>query len=130
MAPPIQKPLVGKAARYEGIYRPHWEIGHIEVRVSRMRRLLLCGLGLLGLLAALGGGILGPFETCWFAGLIVLLAVSPAKERWAPCGNAIIDMDSNEGELIAFEGIVSTRGHYGHKGFMHRTVEILRLIRD
>ena len=33
------------------------------------------------------------------------------------------------GGLIEFDGIVSDKGHYGHMGFLHRKVTILRIHR-
>src|SRR5690349_10019118 len=83
MAQSVQQPLVGQIARYEGVYRPHWEIGHIAVRVSRTRKLVLGALAGLALFVAFWLGFLSQVDVCVFAGLLAILVMTPAEERWA-----------------------------------------------
>jgi hypothetical protein len=130
MAQSVQKPLVGQIARYEGVYRPHWEIGHIAVRVSRARKLVLGALAALGLLLAFWLGFLSPVDVSVFGGLLALLVITPAEERWMPCfpPGSLHDLD-DEGGPIEFEGIVTARGWYGHMGYLNRGVEVVRVLR-
>jgi hypothetical protein len=130
MARPIQQPLVGVVARYQGVYRPHWEIAHIAVRGSRISTLCWAALMLLCSLVAFWLGMFGPKEFCvCLAGAAVLAAVPP-EEHWAPNSSrdCKVALDE-EGGRIEFEGIVSALGRYGHHGFMCRKVEIIRILR-
>jgi hypothetical protein len=135
----LQTPLVGQLARYEGTYRPHWEIPHVRVRVSRRRRLIratvivMFWLGVLWLRGLpLEGLLLG---VAFFAVCLVV----PAEEMWAPlfspgstCGSLPQRVDFEidyTPTTIEFEGIVTALGRYGHKGCMERQVEIVRVLR-
>ena len=52
MSEPVQHPRVGELAIYQGVYLPHWEVGHIRVRVPRTKKLLVAAAILTGLGAA------------------------------------------------------------------------------
>jgi hypothetical protein len=129
MAHSVQRPLVGQIARYEGVYRPHWEIGHIGIRVTRTRKLLGGAVPALGFLGAFWLGLIGPIEAAVFTGLLVGLAAMPAEEWWSPAFPPEFEGGlDDEGGPIEFEGIVTERGRYGHKGVMRRRVEIVRIL--
>src|SRR5690348_1290695 len=85
MARSIQRPLVGQVAKYDGVYRPHWECGHIAVRVSRARKLLAVAACAVVVLAALWLGFIGSVEAFVVAGILALIAATPSEERWEPC---------------------------------------------
>lgn len=125
----VQRPMVGRIARYEGVYRPHWEIGHIGVRVSRIRKLLVGAAAGLGLLGAFWLRFFSPVEAIVFAVVLVLLMTPPAEERWSPSFPPDLRAEfEGKGGPIEFEGIVTERRWYGHKGMMHRRVEIVRVL--
>jgi hypothetical protein len=126
----IQKPLVGKVARYEGVYRPHWEIGHIAVRVSRVRKLFSVAAGTMVLLAFFWLEFGGWVETLIMLGGLCLVAATPSEERWAPRFPPNFEGTLDDGDTpIEFEGVVTVPGWYGHKGIMRRSVEIVRVLR-
>jgi hypothetical protein len=126
----VQWPVVGQIARYEGTYRPHWEIGHIAVRVARVRKLLAGAVAGLGLFGAFWIGFCGPIEAAVLGGVLVLLLGTPAEEWWSPSFPPGYEGGlEGEGGPIEFEGIVTRRGWYGHKGIMRRRVEIIRIIK-
>jgi hypothetical protein len=130
MARRIQTPLVSQLARYEGDYRPHWEIGHIGVRVSPVRKLLAGGLCGAVLLALLLFGRINLSVAGIAAGVLVVWMVMPAEERWSPHFPPEFGGDlDDEGGPIEFEGVVTQRGLYGHRGMMNRKVEIVRVLR-
>src|SRR5205807_2044722 len=62
----VQVPVEGKTAAYKGVYRPHWEVAHIAVRVPRagfsLRSLTFPTLVLLGALALFFCGLLKPAD--------------------------------------------------------------------
>jgi hypothetical protein len=130
MAGGIQTPVVGQVARYEGDYRPHWEIGHIGVRVSPVRKLLAGGLvGVVLLTLLLFGWIKLPVAGI-AAAVVTVWMVMPAEDRWSPHFPPEFGGDlDDEGGRIEFEGVVTERGLYGHRGFMNRSVEIVRVLR-
>lgn len=130
MAQSIQQPLEGIVTRYEGIWRPDWEIAHIAVHVSRARKLRRIAFIGLGLLIVFVTGLVGPIETGYVFGLLTLVAAAPSTERWAPRFPPGSDIGLGEqGGPIQFEGIVSAPGYFGHKGIMRRTVEIVTILR-
>jgi hypothetical protein len=71
------------------------------------------------------------------AALVLLFSLAPAEERWLarfPSGF----FESQEYEFnfegrkkfeMEFEAVVSERGSFGHEGLLHRTVEILRVLK-
>jgi len=136
---PIQFPEEGIIKRYIGVYRPHWEIGHIAVRVPRapvsIRSLIFPAFVTLGLISLLWCGILEPFVSVAVLALLLCVEVGirfmPNEERWtlsiSPDCNFGFDYD--HGGPIEFEGVVSATGLYGHKGIMPRKVEIVRVVR-
>ncbi len=125
----VQRPVVGQIARYEGIYRPGWESGHIGVRVSRNRKLLVGAVAGLSLLGAFWAGFFSPLSTAMLASVLVLLVAIPAEERWTPSFPPHFEAElEDEGGPMEFDGIVTKRGLYGHKGCMHRRVEIVRIL--
>jgi len=131
MAAPLQSPLPGVVVKYEGIYRPHWEIPHIEIRVARSRMIVcLITLAIGVSVVSFGLGSLDLFTVSWFSGVALVFVVFPAKERWNPiflcdCHHGL----DEEGGRIEFEGIVSSRGHFGHMGVMRREVKIVCVLR-
>jgi two-component system, cell cycle response regulator DivK len=125
----VQKPVIGQLARYEGEYRPHGDIGHVSVRLSRASKLLPCALGALGLLAAFWLGIFTLLETSAVAALLVWLLAMPPEEWWLPSFPPSFQRDPEDGGgFIEFDGIVTERGRYGHEGMMRRRVEIVRVL--
>lgn len=136
MAQTVQQPLVGQLSRYEGVYCPHWESGHIAVRVPREWKWLAWKLAALGLLLALGLRFLQPGAAwvCVATGVAAVSVLLPARERWTPRFPPDFLGGLEEGlELVGgpieFEGIVTAPGRYGHKGCMCREVEIVRVLR-
>ena len=134
----VQVPVEGKTATYKGVYRPHWEIAHIAVRVPRvrfsLRSLTFPAFVVLAAPALFLSGLLKPSDTCvilaLYGGLEVILRLIPNVERWAPHFPPGCDVGPDEGGgPIEFEGIVSPPGAYGHKGSMTRKVEIVRVLR-
>lgn len=130
----VQCPISGCAVRYQGIFRPHWEIAHIAVRVPRSGKLATSASTLTVMIMLLGLSLLNPLFLLVFGSFTIFLLVVPAKECWAmsfsPTArndfqNAPEDIDL----FIEFEGVVSPLGRYGHKGMMHREVNILRVFR-
>jgi hypothetical protein len=130
MASSVQRPVEGVVATYEGVYLPHWEVGHIAVRVSRSRKLLGIACIALGLCAVYVLGYLNQIELIWVFAFLAWIAATPAKERWNPQFPPDCDVGlDHEGGAIRFEGIVSPRGRYGHLGFMRRTVTVVRVLK-
>jgi two-component system, cell cycle response regulator DivK len=126
----IQRPVIGQLARYEGEYHPHGEIGHVSVRLSRVSNLLLGVLWALGLLATFWLGIFTFLETSVVAALLVFLLTLPPEEWWLPSFPPSFQREpEDQGGFIEFDGIVTERGRYGHKGMMRRRVEIVRVLR-
>jgi hypothetical protein len=126
----VQRPVVGQVARYEGTYRPHWEIGHIRVRVSRARRLVVGAAVVLAALAGWAVGLVGPLGLVPLGGLAVGLAALPAVEWWsADFPPGFEGGWDGPGGPIVFDGVVTGRGRYGHMGMMQRKVEISRVVR-
>jgi hypothetical protein len=138
MATTVQIPVEGRPAVYSGVYRPHWEICHIAVRIPRdwsiVRRLLFPTFVVLGAIASYLAGFLTLTDVgvgiALLAGLSLIAVLMPNEERWAPhfspnSGGELDDL----GGPIEFEGIVSPRGKHGHKGCMCRKVEIIRVLR-
>lgn len=125
----VQRPIVGQVARYEGYYAPHWEIAHIEVRVSRIRRVYFGVMLGVGIIFAFQFNIMRPIATAPFVMLILLLVAMPAKEWWSPRFPSDFELDPNaSGGPIVFDGIVTKRGLYGHRGLMRRRVEIVSIV--
>lgn len=134
----IQKPIEGATATYVGVYRPHWEIAHIAVRVPRgrvsIRRLNFPVFFALAVLAGFVMNRVNLIEASVVVGLFAIVEFSlwmlPNEERWAPQFPAGSDVGHDEtGGPIEFEGVVSAPGSYGHKGMMRRQVEIVRVLR-
>jgi len=125
----IQTPLVGQIATYRGVYRPYWEIAHIAVRVSQVRKLprVAAAAGVLLLFLLLG--VIGWTATLAAAGLLVVVALFPAEEWWAPQFPPDVDRRLLEGGVtpIEFDGIVSAPRWYGYMGLMRRTVDVIRV---
>lgn len=88
----------GESATFVGLYRPHWEIGHIQIALTK--RWL---------------GFIPAFES-W----------SPYFVAEFPIEFDILDNDSNF--LIKFVGIPTERGHFGHMGSMCREIRITKFI--
>jgi hypothetical protein len=125
----VQRPIVGCVARYEGIWRPHWEISHINVRVPRKRRLAIEVAAGACLLVTFGIGFLDTFDLLYLGGVAALLAALPAQEQWSVNFPAVFSAELCErGGRIVFDGEVSSRGRHGHMGSMHRVVKIIRVL--
>jgi hypothetical protein len=130
MAQPVQRPVVGVLARYVGVFRPHWEIPCIVVRVSGVRKLFVLATLLSCLVLAVWFHLFETIEIGMFLVAISLLAVLPVEEHWALqiLPNSGFEVINEEGGPITFEGVVSERGSYGHKGIIHREVVIHRVL--
>ena len=83
-----------ESATFVGLYRPHWEVGHIQI--ARSKRCF---------------GLIPVFES-W----------APRFIAKFPVDFDLLDNDFNY--LIRFRGTPSERGQYGHKGAMGRIIEI------
>ena len=127
---PVQKPMAGDVALYEGFYCPHWEIDHVLVRVPRWRKLsqgavVLCAVVLLHWI-----GWLTRTDVLIIGAPIAFLTFLPAYEKWQsifpPGGPDGLD---DKGGRIEFEGVVTSRGRFGHLGYLQRRVEVTRVIR-
>ena len=127
MGTPIQKPIAEQLAVYQGVYRPHWEIGHIEIRVSRTRKLLIGAAISCCLLAMFGLEWLSLIPFLIFGAVTYFYCFLPSVEIWKPHFPAGLD-DLGSGP-IEFEGVVSPPGIYGHMGMMHREVLIQRVLK-
>jgi hypothetical protein len=126
----LQRPVIGQVIRYDGLYRPHWEIGHIAVRVSRARKLFAIAVCAVVLLVANRLEFTDSDHTCVLAGVLMLLGAIPSEELWSPRFPRGFEHDLEDGNsFIEFEGVVTARGRYGHKGIMQRRVDILRVLR-
>lgn len=126
----VQYPLVGRVAIYQGVYSPHWEIGHIRVRVPRTRKLILISLFLTSVTSGYALGWLDRGILTILYGLAFYFGILQSEERWCalfPHGFGEI-LDELQ-YYIEFEGIVSPRGYYGHLGYMNREVQILRVLK-
>ena len=86
------------SATFVGLYRPHWEIGHIQI--ARSKRWL---------------GFIPTFES-W----------APYFEAEFPIEFDILECDSNF--LIKFTGTPSQCGQFGHRGGMDREIRITEFI--
>ena len=106
---PIQKPLAGELAHYQGIYYPSGTNGCVLVRVARTRRQIECVLTFAVLLLAFWFGFIGEIGLCAFGVVLVLSAVLPAVESWQLLSPADIagSVEAN-GCHIEFEGLVSS----------------------
>jgi hypothetical protein len=136
MGLPIQTPVVGQLSLYQGLYKPHWEIGHIEIRVSRVKKILR-GIVVSAVIAtALGFGWIDYLATLLIAAALVVYLVTPAVEWWSVCfpiehlkGEYPDGLNNLEAGPIEFEGVVSEPGRFGHKGIMRRMVTVHRVVR-
>ena len=133
MGLPVQPPIVGEVINYVGVYCPKADC--ILVRVPCSARKLIEGAAtLVGLLVAFWLGIIGWTALFVLGGLGALFVGLHVfwgdVERWQPLlpMDFVVDLEDKGGN-IEFEGMVSPRGRFGHKGEMHRTVEIVRIIR-
>ncbi|MCP4890165.1 MAG: hypothetical protein GY904_26625 [Planctomycetaceae bacterium] len=88
----------GEPATFVGLYRPHWEIGHIQIALTK--RWL---------------GFVPAFES-W----------SPCFVAEFPVEFDILDNDSNF--LIKFVGTPTERGQFGHMGSMCREIRITEFL--
>jgi len=134
----VEIPQAGKAAIYSGVFWPHWEIGHIRIRVARKGRVLPVATCLLGVAVLWWFGFLTILGVAVLSSLVIALAASPAYERWSPrfpegFFKSSVDELSDDlygnSYMVVFEGIATERGWYGHKGIMHRKVQILRVLK-
>ncbi|WP_146395920.1 hypothetical protein [Pseudobythopirellula maris] len=88
----------GESATFVGLYRPHWEIGHIQIALTK--RWL---------------GFIPSFES-W----------SPYFIAEFPVNFDTLENDSNF--LIKFVGTPTDRGQYGHMGSMCREIRIAEFL--
>ena len=88
----------GESATFVGLYRPHWEIGHIQIVLTK-RRL----------------GIIPTFES-W----------SPYFVAEFPTEFDLVENESDY--LIKFVGTPTERGQYGHMGSMCREIRITEFL--
>ncbi len=130
MSEPVQHPRVGALATYQGIYLPHWEIGHIRVRVPRTKKLLAGAVILAGLGAAYWLKWVNLIELTIVGVPLLGLSLLPKEERWMASFPPEFEQLSHEGRYrVEFEGVVSPRGWYGHMGYLNRVVQITRVLK-
>jgi two-component system, cell cycle response regulator DivK len=127
---PVRQPMVGRLARYRATYRAQSPGGHLVVRVTRIPTLLACAAAALGSVACHWLGILTWTEMGVVAALLAVILAIPPEERWLPLFPASFQRDLADGSVIEFDGIPSETGHHGHRGMMHRTVQIVRIVRS
>jgi hypothetical protein len=129
MSEPVQHPRVGELAIYQGVYLPHWEVGHIRVRVPRTKKLLVAAAILTGLGAAYWLGWVNLIELAIFGALLVGISLLPKKERWMAAFPPEFERPHEGRYRMEFEGVVSPRGQYGHMGYLNRVVQITRVLK-
>ncbi|MEP3479111.1 MAG: hypothetical protein ABJZ55_07690 [Fuerstiella sp.] len=88
----------GEAATFVGLYRPHWEIGHIQIALTK--RWL---------------GFIPSFES-WSPDFIAEFPVHFDK------------LKNNSNFLIKFVGTPTERGQFGHMGSMCREIRISKFL--
>ena len=87
-----------ESATFVGLYRPHWEVGHIQIALTK--RWL---------------GFIPAFES-W----------SPLFVAEFPVDFDILNNDSNF--IITFVGVPTKRGQFGHMGSMCREIRITEFL--
>ena len=101
--------IAGNCDVFRGVYRAHWELSYVRVTLGY-----------------------------WFFDLL------PSRENWEPVFPAAVELPWSEALggkpdpeqplikprylVMQFEGVPSTKGHFGHRGGCSRRVEIERVL--
>src|SRR5262245_1019232 len=131
MGMPIQNPVAGQLARYQGIFKPHWETTHVEIRVTRTMKLVRGAIAGAFVLVVVACGWIDSILTLMIGSWLALYVATPAVEWWAvdfpkeQWGEQFADGLTDVGAgPIEFEGVVGEPGHFGHLGIMRRVVVV------